>query len=114
MQRWVAREIEIRQKVAPVLQREFTVHDNILIKGTRILISHSLQNEILNRAHDGHQGIVKCRERARSSVWWLGPNSQLEAVVKNCQKCIDNTNDHTYLLNFRSNHGKKLPRICSS
>ena len=44
--------------------------------------------------HDGHQGIVKCRERARLSEWWLGWSSQLEAVVKNWQKCIENTNDH--------------------
>ena len=73
---------------------EFTVHDNLLFKSTRIVISHSLQNEILNRVHDSHQGIVKCRERARSSVWWLGLSSQLEAVVKNCQKCIENKNDH--------------------
>jgi hypothetical protein len=76
------------------MQGEFTVHDNLLFKGTRIVIPHSLQNEIVNRVHDGHQGIVKCRERARSSVWWLGLSSQLEAVVKNCQKCIDNTNEH--------------------
>jgi hypothetical protein len=63
-------------------------------QGTRIVIPHSLQNDILNRVHDGHQGIVKCRERARASVWWIGLSSQLEAVVKNCQKCIENTNDH--------------------
>jgi len=76
------------------MQGEFTVHDNLLFKGTRIVIPHSLQNEILNRVHDGHQGIVKCRERARLSVWWLGLSSQLEDVVKNYQKCIENTNDH--------------------
>jgi hypothetical protein len=44
------------------MQGEFTVHDNVLFKGTRIVIPHSLQNEILNRVHDGHQGIVKCRD----------------------------------------------------
>jgi hypothetical protein len=76
------------------MQGEFTVHDNLLFKGTRIVITHSLQNEILNRVHDGHHAIVKCRERARLSVWWLGLSSQLEAVVKNCQKCIEHTNDH--------------------
>jgi hypothetical protein len=87
---------KLDEKLRPywTMHGEFTVHDNLLFKGTRIVIPHSLQNEILNRVHDGHQGIVKCRERARSSVWWLGLSSQLEAVVKNCQKCIENTNDH--------------------
>ena len=32
------------------MQEEFTVHDNFVA------------NEILNRVHEGHQGIVKCRE----------------------------------------------------
>ena len=92
----MAREVEIRRKVAPywTMQGEFTVHDNIRFKGTRIGIPHSLQNEILNRVHHSHQGLVKCRESARSSVWWLGLSSQLEAVVTNCQKCFENTNDH--------------------
>ena len=87
---------KLDEKLRPywTMQGEFTVHDNLLFKGTRIVIPHSLQNEILNRVHDGHQGIVKCRERARSSVLWLGLSSELEAVVKNCQKCIENTNDH--------------------
>jgi transposase InsO family protein len=87
---------KLNEKLGPywTMQGKFTVHDNLLFKGTRIVIPHSLQNEILNRVHDGHQGIVKCRERARSSVWWLGLSSQLEAVVKNRQKCIENTNDH--------------------
>ena len=114
----MAREVEIRRKVAPywTMQGEFTVHDNIRFKGTRIGIPHSLQNEILNRVPDGHQGIVKCRERARSSVWWLGLSSQLEDVVKiarNVSKIRMITLNHSYLLNFRSDRGKKLPRICS-
>lgn len=54
------------------MQGEFTVHDNLLFKGTRIVIPHSLQNEILNRVHDGHQGISL--------------SSQLEAVVKKMQE----------------------------
>jgi tRNA nucleotidyltransferase/poly(A) polymerase len=63
---------KLYEKLRPywTMQGEFTVHDNLLFKGTRIVITHSLQNEILNRVHDGHQNIVKC-ERVRSPVWWL-------------------------------------------
>jgi hypothetical protein len=106
---------KLDEKLRPYFT-ESTVHDNLLFKGTRIVIPHSLQNEILNRVHDGHQGIVKCRERARSSVWWLGLSSQLEDVVKiarNVSKIRMITLNHSYLLNFRSDRGKKLPRICS-
>jgi hypothetical protein len=106
---------KLDEKLRPYFT-ESTVHDNLLFKGTRIVIPHSLQNEILNRVPDGHQGIVKCRERARSSVWWLGLSSQLEDVVKiarNVSKIRMITLHHSYLLTFRSDRGKKLPRICS-
>ncbi|CAC5408775.1 unnamed protein product [Mytilus coruscus] len=76
------------------LQGEFTIAGNMLLKADRLVIPRSLQDEILERLHDGHQGIVKCRERAKSSVWWLGMSTIIENMVKRCQKCIENANDH--------------------
>ena len=43
---------------------ELTVVQNILLKGTRIVIPSSMRLEILDKIHEGHQGIAKCRERA--------------------------------------------------
>ncbi|VDI44154.1 Hypothetical predicted protein [Mytilus galloprovincialis] len=76
------------------LQGEFTIIGNMLLKADRLVIPRSLQDEILERLHDGHQGIVKCRERAKSSVWWLGMSTMIENMVKRCKKCIENANDH--------------------
>ena len=45
--------------------------------------------EILERIHEGHQGIVKCRRRVKDSVWWPGLSKQLEDMVTNCRKCIE-------------------------
>ena len=44
--------------------------------------------EILDKIHTCHQGITKCRERARQSVWWPGLSRQLEELVKNCITCV--------------------------
>ena len=40
------------------------------MRGTRIVIPKCLQHETLERIHEGHQGINKCRARANRSVWW--------------------------------------------
>ena len=59
-----------------------------------MVIPTILHGEILEKIHKGHQGTVKCRERAKSSVWWLGLSTQLENMVKSCQKCIEQLKHH--------------------
>lgn len=66
---------------------ELTVHQSLLLRGSRIVIPSSLQLEVLEQLHSAHQGIQKCRQRAQQSVWWLGLSSQLADVVNNCTKC---------------------------
>ena len=71
-----------------LLAAEFSIADGILMRGSRIVIPKALQKEILERIHtSGHQGITKCRERARQSVWWPGLSTQLEELVKTCKTC---------------------------
>ena len=47
---------------------ELSVVDNLLCKGTRIVIPECLIPDTLERIHEGHQGILRCIERARSTV----------------------------------------------
>ena len=51
---------------------ELSVVGNLILKATRILIPSSLRLEVLDKIHQGYQGIVKCRARAKESVWWPG------------------------------------------
>ena len=61
--------------------------NNLLLRGSRIVIPPSLREEMLGRIHSAHQGITKCRERARRSVWWPGISQELARVVQNCREC---------------------------
>jgi len=46
---------------------ELSIH-NGLLKGHGLVIPPSMQSNILDSIHAGHQGITKCRQRARISV----------------------------------------------
>ena len=47
---------------------EFSVQNGLLMRNSQIVIPKSLQPDILQKLHNGHQGITKCRARARNSV----------------------------------------------
>jgi len=44
---------------------QLTVHDGLLLKGTRIVMPLAFRFDILDQLHSGHQGITKCRARAQ-------------------------------------------------
>ena len=73
---------------------ELTVQNDLLLRGSRIIIPISLQLDMLEKLHSAHQGILKCRQRAQQSVWWLGLNRQLTDLVNNCPKCCKDRYQH--------------------
>ena len=42
---------------------------------------------MLDLAHEGHQGIVKTKERLRSKVWWPGIDKEAEKKCRECFGC---------------------------
>ena len=60
---------------------EISVVRGLLLKGSRLIIPSSMRLEILERIHEGHQGIAKCRRRVKDSVWWPGLSKQVEDIV---------------------------------
>ena len=67
---------------------ELNIQQGLLMKGNRIVIPVSMRLHVLDKLHDAHQGIAKCRERAKASVWWPGLTKQLEDLVNKCPTCI--------------------------
>ena len=65
-----------------------TLHNNLLLYDTRIVIPVSKQQEILRKIHEGHQGIQRCRMRAKLSVWWPQLSAHIEEFIKSCPHCI--------------------------
>ena len=66
---------------------ELSIAEGLLMRQNRIIIPSGQRPGILEQIHKGHQGIVKCRERAASSVWWPGLSRDIEKLVNNCTEC---------------------------
>lgn len=73
---------------------ELTQVDGILLKGSRIVIPPSMQSDVLEHLHAGHQGIGRCRARATQSVWWPGINQHIQSYVSRCPVCQQHRKPH--------------------
>ena len=69
-------------------ERELTIEDGLILKGTRIVIPNKQQQAILKQLHEGHLGLNKCKLRAKETVYWPGLNNELENLVLKCELCL--------------------------
>lgn len=51
------------------IRSELSVANGLLLRHNRIVIPHSLRPDILQKIHEGHLGIEKCKRRARDAVY---------------------------------------------
>ena len=66
---------------------ELSVENGLILKGERIIVPQAMQQEYLNAIHTGHQGIVRCQQRAKSSIYWPGINNDIETMITACPMC---------------------------
>ena len=88
--RWPSTMKELPSEIQPywTFREELTIDDELILKGTRIVVPIMRQVEILKLIHEGHLGLTKCKLRAKETVYWPGLNDQLEKLVLNCPLCL--------------------------
>jgi len=74
---------------------EFSLQSGCILWGHRVYIPLPLRKRVLNELHEGHQGIVKTKQLARSFIWWPGIDNDIEVMIKNCVPCQTFRNDPT-------------------
>ncbi|GFY08150.1 hypothetical protein TNCV_1355631 [Trichonephila clavipes] len=52
--------------------------------GHRVRIPEKYQNQVLEKLHVGHPGIVKMKAIARSYCYWQGIDASIVNFVQNC------------------------------
>ena len=68
---------------------ELSEENGIIFKGDRIVMPKALHQDALQRIHAGHQGSTKCKDRARTCVFWENINEDIDSMVRKCQICTE-------------------------
>ena len=79
--RWVFQELMYARGVILRQDRLF-IPDIELYPG-----SGSLRDVIVDLAHEGHQGVVKCKRLLRAKVWFPGMDKKIEQKISRCLGC---------------------------
>ena len=77
------------ENLIPYFQRrhEISIEGDILLWGERVIVPQSLREIILKDLHAEHLGIVRSKQLARLYIWWPKLDSDIENMVKVCQRC---------------------------
>ena len=57
------------------------------MKSGQIIITKVMQPEILQKIYYGHQGMEKCKLRAKNCVFWSNINQDINKIVQGCVIC---------------------------
>ncbi len=70
------------------IRSEIVYHEGLLLKGQRIIVPSSLRSTMKKIVHQGHNGMERCKSRARQSLYWPGMNAEIEELVARCSYCL--------------------------
>ena len=74
-----------------------SIENGLLTCGSRIIVPHEMQAEMLQYIHEGHQGRERCLLRARNTVFWPRISYDIQELIERCIICQE--------------HGKSQPII---
>ena len=66
------------------LRNDLSVQNGLLLKREAIIIP---EKTFSKKVHEGHQGVNKCRDRAKDILWWPGISRDIGNWVKYCAVC---------------------------
>jgi len=71
---------------------EITLARGLVLKSSLIIVPTSMRKEMKKLIHQGHQGVEKCRLRARTAFNWPGMSSEIEELVSSRATCLEHRN----------------------
>lgn len=65
-------EMQLVIKKYWIFCEELSLSEGLVFKTPRLVVPNTLKEEMLQKFHEPHLGIVKCKERARDALFWPG------------------------------------------
>lgn len=65
-------------------KEEISYASGLMFKNGKLIVPSQMRQEMFDKIHESHLGIVKCKERARDILYWPGMSTQVEDVVSQC------------------------------
>ncbi|UYV75139.1 hypothetical protein LAZ67_12002608 [Cordylochernes scorpioides] len=75
------------------IKDELSIHEDLVLRGTKIIIPESIKKQVLKQIHEGHLGITGCTKKAKDSIYWAGMSKDISDMVENCKTCIATERD---------------------
>ena len=79
-------------------KHELSVQDDVLLWGSRVVVSDQARPKVLLLLHETHLGISGMKSLGRQFVWWPNLDAEIEQYVKNCITCQIYTKSLCYIL----------------
>lgn len=67
-----------------LFRSEYTVANNLIMRGNKLVIPVGLRQRMCQLAHEGHPGESMMKTRLRDRCWWPGIDAD---AVKTCKSC---------------------------
>ena len=64
------------------------VIQGVVYAGERAVIPNSMRSEMLQKLHESHLGMEKCRARARSVMYWPAMSNDINEMIAKCSTCV--------------------------
>ena len=78
-------------QTALILRDELACPSDSLLKVDKLIVPKTLQSEILEKAHETHLGIVRCKSKARPVLLLPRMSAQREEIVAACRMCEEHS-----------------------
>ena len=66
---------------------ELSIQDGCVMWGSRVVVPPPGKAKLIEQLHEGHPGTSRLKNLARSYIWWLNIDEEVEAKIKQCNQC---------------------------